>query len=534
MSEEKCSANDASEFRALAENSEDIISRFDLEGRHLYVNSAVIKAAGLPASAFLGKTNLELGMPAALCDMWQKARTQAVQTRTTVRIEFEYPGPTGPSIYDSRLVPEFDEAGNVVSVLSVARDITVQKQAENRIRESEQRYRELVKDAHVVMMVVDMTGRIQFINEYAAVFFGYETAEIIGLKLHDSIIPEYESTGRNLWHEVDKWQGEKQNVYKGQMEVQTRSGRRAWMDWTVRRREAQTLDGTESFFFYGVDITASKKEKNDLQHAFERGFRRDAANDGMQKNLSIEEFASSHKELGSNFQRATTVCVVAKLWSKGDVQSMDPIEWQTRADFLVDSLHENKVGFVWRNADIVTVLKSVDEREAPSTLIERSKAQEIVQYFLRYAGGMNIRFGIASTVQKTMHLSELFNRAKTAVIYGNVLLHTKQTIWWQDLGCYQFVIRGMDDEYATQYVNDQLGPLLSLKNQDRKHELLATLSEIVRGTPIAVAAKQLHVHVQTVWYRKRMLEKLLGVDLEAQEVMFNLAVAVMLLSCRQE
>ena len=209
MSEEKCSANDASEFRALAENSEDIISRFDLEGRHLYVNSAVIKAAGLPASAFLGKTNLELGMPAALCDMWQKARTQAVQTRTTVRIEFEYPGPTGPSIYDSRLVPEFDEAGNVVSVLSVARDITVQKQAENRIRESEQRYRELVKDAHVVMMVVDMTGRIQFINEYAAVFFGYETAEIIGLKLHDSIIPEYESTGRNLWHEVDKWQGEK-------------------------------------------------------------------------------------------------------------------------------------------------------------------------------------------------------------------------------------------------------------------------------------------------------------------------------------
>lgn len=533
MSEKKCSANDASEFRALAENSEDIISRFDLAGRHLYVNSAVLKAAGLPAAAFLGKTNLEMGMPAALCDMWQKARAQAVQTQATVRIEFEYQGPTGPSIYDSRLVPEFDETGNVVSVLSVARDITVQKQVENQIRESEQRYRELVEDAHVVMMVVDMEGRIQFINEYAAVFFGYEMNEIVGLKLQDSIIPEYESTGRNLWHEVDKWQCEKQKVYQGQMEVQTRSERRAWMDWTVRRREAQTLGGTECFCI-GVDITASKKEKNDLQHSFERGYRRDAANDGVQKNLSIEEFANSHKEFGSIFKHANVVCVVAKLWSK-DVRPMEPTEWQTRVDFLVDSLQENEVGFVWRNADIITVLNSVDEKEtSSSTWIGRSKAQEIVQHFLRYAGGMNIRFGVASTAQKTMHLSELFNRAKTAVIYGNVLLPAKQTVWWQDLGCYQFVIRGMEDEYAEQFVNDQLGPLLSLKNQARKQELLATLSEMVRGVPIAVAAQQLHVHVQTVWYRKRMLEKLLRVDLEAQEVLFNLAVAVMLLSCRQE
>ncbi|HVM46301.1 MAG TPA: PAS domain S-box protein, partial [Candidatus Thermoplasmatota archaeon] len=51
------------QFRALVEAAPDIIARFDRDLRHVYVNPAVERASGAPASAFIGKTNLELGQP---------------------------------------------------------------------------------------------------------------------------------------------------------------------------------------------------------------------------------------------------------------------------------------------------------------------------------------------------------------------------------------------------------------------------------------------------------------------------------------
>ena len=51
------------EFATLADNSPDIVARFDRSLRHLYVNAAVERVTGRPRADFLGRTNEELGMP---------------------------------------------------------------------------------------------------------------------------------------------------------------------------------------------------------------------------------------------------------------------------------------------------------------------------------------------------------------------------------------------------------------------------------------------------------------------------------------
>ena len=43
-------------------------------------------------------------------------------------------------------------------------------------------------------------------------------------------------------------------------------------------------------------------------------------------------------------------------------------------------------------------------------------------------------------------------------------------------------------------------------------------------------ADRLHVHKQTITFRKKKLEKILGVDLDAPENCMNLAIALKLLS----
>ncbi|HOD15868.1 MAG TPA: PAS domain S-box protein, partial [Spirochaetota bacterium] len=132
-------------FRALAENSSDVIMRFDPAGRHLYVNPAVEAQSGTPPHAFIGKTHRELGYPPELCELWEGAIKAVIGNRAPHRIEYRLPG--GAWI-DLALMPEFDEAHGVKAVITSARDITGQKNMTERVRESLREKEVLLKELY--------------------------------------------------------------------------------------------------------------------------------------------------------------------------------------------------------------------------------------------------------------------------------------------------------------------------------------------------------------------------------------------------
>jgi PAS domain S-box-containing protein len=117
----------AETFRALSENSQDVIIRFDREGRHLYVNAMAERRTGVPVAAHIGRTPAELGFPPALCDLWLDAIGEVVRRRSVHRVEYEFPQ---GSWIDWLLVPEFDADGEVNAVMTSARDFTERKLAE--------------------------------------------------------------------------------------------------------------------------------------------------------------------------------------------------------------------------------------------------------------------------------------------------------------------------------------------------------------------------------------------------------------------
>ena len=133
------------EFKALVENSPDLIARFDREFRHIYVNPSVERITGIPKQKFIGKTNQDLGMPEELVTCWHKALTNVLATGREQTIEFDFPGSQGIQSFQSRIVPEFTQDGSVGRLLSVTHDITQRKQAEEELRQSEARFRELAQ-----------------------------------------------------------------------------------------------------------------------------------------------------------------------------------------------------------------------------------------------------------------------------------------------------------------------------------------------------------------------------------------------------
>ena len=76
--------------------------------------------------------------------------------------------------------------------------------AQQALRESERKYRELVELANSIILRWTRDGRIIFLNEFGLRFFGYAEAEIRGRHVIGTLVPEAESSGRDLSSLMDE------------------------------------------------------------------------------------------------------------------------------------------------------------------------------------------------------------------------------------------------------------------------------------------------------------------------------------------
>lgn len=125
------------EYRTITENSSDIIIRYDLDLRRIYVNPICEKLFGKPASEILGRTPSE-STPLSQGGVYESKIKDAIKTREQQSLEIPYATPDGEVRWGyMRFTPECDERGEIVSVLAVGRDISELKEYEKRLKEAQ-------------------------------------------------------------------------------------------------------------------------------------------------------------------------------------------------------------------------------------------------------------------------------------------------------------------------------------------------------------------------------------------------------------
>jgi PAS domain S-box-containing protein len=141
-------------FRTLAENSPDLIARFDRQNYCLYANPAAMKFYDLSAIAefygpsvdeFISKTNFKAQIDHEMVILSEKQRANIFATGKPEAMEFHYVSPHGKEYYfDTKIVPEFI-SGEITSVLVISRDITALNESEAKLNETLENLEKLVK-----------------------------------------------------------------------------------------------------------------------------------------------------------------------------------------------------------------------------------------------------------------------------------------------------------------------------------------------------------------------------------------------------
>jgi diguanylate cyclase (GGDEF)-like protein/PAS domain S-box-containing protein len=152
-------------FHALVENSPDVIVRYDQDCRRIYTNLAHERVTGIEASAVLGKTPVEFGpFEPELATSFQERILRVVATGVADEINIDFTRNNESSHFCIRAVPETDADGKIVSVLTIARDMSDHIKAERQLQQREREYRTLVENSPDFIARYDQNGRCLYMN----------------------------------------------------------------------------------------------------------------------------------------------------------------------------------------------------------------------------------------------------------------------------------------------------------------------------------------------------------------------------------
>ena len=124
-------------YETALSNTADFNYVFDLQGRFLYINRALLELWGKQADEALGRNFFELDYPPELAAKLQRQIQEVIATKQPLRDETPYTSAAGTRAYEYIFVPAFDAEGRVEAVTGSTRDITERKQTEEKLRDAQ-------------------------------------------------------------------------------------------------------------------------------------------------------------------------------------------------------------------------------------------------------------------------------------------------------------------------------------------------------------------------------------------------------------
>jgi PAS domain S-box-containing protein len=252
---------------------EDIVDRLPVtlfmkdarSGQFVLWNKLCEKVFGLDARDVIGKTDYDF-FPKEQADFFRQKDQETFLRREPIEIpEESVDSPSlGPLVLRTVKTPVYDDNGEPMLLMASSENITGRKQAEEALRESERRFRDILETIDLGAVILDLKGDVAFCNDFLLELTGWKRQEILGENWFDRLIPEEARNPMKSKYLARISAADIPTHYEN--EILTRQGQRRLMAWdyTILWDPAGRVVGTAGF---GRDITERRRLEAQLHQA---------------------------------------------------------------------------------------------------------------------------------------------------------------------------------------------------------------------------------------------------------------------------
>ena len=160
------------------------------------------------------------------------------------------------------------ENGFVVRVWGAFQNITELINLQRKYQQTARQYENLLENVNSIILHMDLSGRILYMNQFGLDFFGYTREELIGQNVVGTIVPKIEThSGRDLEELIKDLLNNPKKYEQNENENLKKDGTRVWISW----KNAPIFDEqgkVVAVLSAGIDVTERRQKEEELKQAW--------------------------------------------------------------------------------------------------------------------------------------------------------------------------------------------------------------------------------------------------------------------------
>lgn len=205
-------------------------------------------------------------------ELYRAQDQRVIQTRKPLlNYEESITTPDGRELWlRTSMIPLRNLEGDIVGVLGTCEDITKRRRSDELVRQSEEKYRNLIETMHEGVVIADLEENIIFGNKAAGDIFGYAHDDLIGMNFKNFVVEE---ELEKIYRETEKRKNKERSRYETTIRRKDGEIRQLFVSATPYLDDEEIVRGAVGVFTDISELKKAEREKQELKEKLIRAQR---------------------------------------------------------------------------------------------------------------------------------------------------------------------------------------------------------------------------------------------------------------------